>query len=268
LGGYWPDRWSSFIDTFRVWLIPLKELQNFAQVATVLLLAFLVWKNLRAGNKTNSYITLATLIIFGFWLVTSPFQGNIWSHYYRTLLPLVVLAVTYGLVTYLPKKFYIPILAIVIGSNVWVNIRSGIEYLQSTPTTDEIHWKFYRQMATDIFANSDDQAFGYYVFTPDQFGYQAKYAMRYFAQKENVATMPYSKQPLTYLIMAAYWDDNKFLSKEYWKESQVKITREPDYVWGYSVSGAESYTVMRFDLSADEATIAAEPTLLDGIHFR
>lgn len=192
-----------------------------------------------------------------------------WPQYYRTLLPVVILCVTYAVVKYVPKKFFLPILVVIIGSNTFFALKSGVDYLKSTPTADEMHWKFYRQMANDILTDSNGEQFGYYVFSPDQFGYQAKYAMRYFAKANNANTQPYTKQPLTYLIEAPYWDDNKFLSKEYWKNSQVRIEREPDFTWVYRGGGGqESYTVMRFDLTDEEATISAEPTLLDGIHFR
>lgn len=269
LNGYWPDRWASFIDTFRFWLIPVSELQHFAQVSTILLLAFLTYRNIKAGTKTNKFITLATMIIFGFWLVTSPFKGNVWPQYYRTLLPVVILCVTYVIFKYIPKKFWVPIFLVIIGSNSLIALKSGVEYLKSTPTADEIHWKFYRQLNNDILTNSNGESFGYYVFSPDQFGYQAKYAMRYYAQKNSNNVRPYTKQPLTYLIQSPYWDDNKFLSKEYWKNSQVRIEREPNYTWVYRNSeGQESYTVMRFDLTDDEVAIPAEPTLNDGIHFR
>lgn len=269
LNGYWPDRWTSFIDTFRFWSIPLKELQNFAQVSTIILLAFLAYHNFKAGSKSNTFITLATLIIFGFWIVTSPFKGNVWPHYYRTLLPVVILCVTYAVIKHVPKRFFLPILVLIIGSNTFFAVKSGIDYLKSTPSADEIHWKFYRQMAQDVLDNSGDEPFGYYVYSPDQFGYQAKYAMRYFAKANNANAKPYTKQPLTYLILAGYWDDNKFLSKEYWKNSQVRIEREPDDIWVYrNASGQETYTIMRFDLTDEETTVSAEPTLLDGIHFR
>lgn len=269
LNGYWPDRWTSFIDAFRFWSIPLKELQHFAQVSTIILLAFLMCRNFKTGNKSNKFITLATLIIFGFWIVTSPFKGNVWPQYYRTLLPVVILCVTYAVIKYAPKKFHALIFVIIIGSNTFIALKSGVDYFNATPTTDEIHWKFYRQMAHDILTNSNDEQFGYYVFSPDQFGYQAKYAMRYFAQTNNANTKPYTKQPLTYLIEAPYWDDNKFLSKEYWKDSQVRIEREPDDIWVYrDARGQETYTVMRFDLTDEETTVSAEPTLIDGIHFR
>ncbi len=269
LNGYWPDRWASFIDTFRFWSIPLNELQDFAKVSTIILLAFLAYQNFLAGNKSNKFITLSTLIIFGFWIVTSPFKGNVWPQYYRTLLPIVILCLTYAVVHYLPKKLFLTILLLIIGTNTFFALKSGIDYLKSTPTTDEIHWKFYRQMVEDVLVNSGGEPFGYYVFTPDQFGYQAKYALRFFTKANNAIAQPYTKQSLTYLILAGYWDDNKFLSKEYWQNSQVRIDRDPDELWNYkNFEEQETYTVMRFNLTDLETAIPSEPTLLEGIHFR
>jgi hypothetical protein len=124
-------------------------------------------------------------------------------------------------------------------------------------------------MANDILTDSNGEQFGYYVFSPDQFGYQAKYAMRYFAKTNNTTVQPYTKQALTYLIEAPYWDKSKFLSKEYWKNNQVRIEREPDNMWIYrNTGGEETYTIMRFDLTDEERNVSAESTLLDGIHFR
>lgn len=269
LNGYWPDRWVSFIDAFRFWSIPLKELQGFAQVSTVILLAFLTYQNFKAGNKSNKFITLATLVIFGFWIATSPFKGNVWPQYYRTLLPIVILCTIYALIKYLPKKISLSILAIIIGSNTLFALKAGVDYLRFGSTGDEIHWRFFKKMSSDILNDSRGERFGYYVFSPDQFGYQAKYAMRYFAKANGADTLPYTKQPLTYLIESPYWDDSKLLSKEYWKNGQVKIEREADDAWAYhNKKGKESYVISRFNLTIEEATISAEPTLLDGIHFR
>lgn len=269
LNGYWPDRWVSFIDAFRFWSMPLKELQGFAQVSTVILLAFLGYQNFKAGKKSDQFITLSVMIIFGFWLATSPFKGNVWPQYYRTLLPIVILCATYALTKYLPKKFYAVVFIIIIGSNTLSAIKAGVDYLRFGTTADEIHWQFFRKMSSDILSDSQDEQFGYYVFSPDQFGYQAKYAMRYFAKTSNADVKPYTKQSLTYLIESPYWDDSKLLSKEYWKNGQVKIERPADNGWAYhNKKGQESYVISRFNLSEKEKTIPAESTLLDGIHFR
>lgn len=268
LNGYWPDRWTSFIDAFRVWVIPITKLQKFSQVSTVVLLIWLAWQNYKAKTKMNIFIALAILLIFGFWLVTSPFRGNIWPQYYRTLLPVIILCLTYALIKYLPKKISFAIFAIVIGSNTFFALNTAIDYFRSTPTSDEIHWKFYRQIAQDIIADSKGEKFGYFIFTPDQFAYQAKYAMRYFSSVKKVDFSPYSKQAITYLIESAYWDDNKFLKKEYWRSSQVRIEREPNTSWSYSTARTESYSVFRFELSDQEVNVSADPNLIDGIHFR
>lgn len=40
LNGYWPDRWTSFIDTFRFWSIPLNELQHLLKFPLLFSLHF------------------------------------------------------------------------------------------------------------------------------------------------------------------------------------------------------------------------------------
>jgi hypothetical protein len=123
-------------------------------------------------------------------------------------------------------------------------------------------------MVHDVIADSNGERFGYFIFTPDQFGYQAKYAMRYFSSAKKIDADSYSKQPITYLIESAYWDDNKFLKKEDWRRRQVRIERKPDASWSYSTSRTKSYSVFRFELSAEEVSVPADPNLIDGIHFR
>lgn len=266
LNGYWPDRWSSFIDSFSFWLIPLSELQNFAEISTLILLIFLIFRLFKIKTRPKQFLVLAMLSIFGFWIIVSPFKGNIWTQYYRPLLPVIILCLTYTTMNYLPRKIYLPILAVIIGSNIFINLKSGLNYLQSSPTADEVHWQFYRQLTDDILADSNGEDFGYYVFSPDQFGYQSKYALHYFTKNKSHS---YSKQPITYLVEAPYWDKNKFLTKEYWQNSQVKIERDPDNIWMYyNASKIETYTVMRFNLTDEEIAISADPNLIDGIHFR
>ncbi len=269
LNGYWPDRWSSFVDTFRFWSFPIQEISHFMQISTILLLIFLTVKNMQRKGKSSVFIHLSMLVLFGFWLVTGPFKGNVWPQYYRTLVPVVILSASFAVLKYFPKKIVLPLFLLIVGGNTFFALQYGIKYLGHSDTVDEYHWKFYRRMAIDIMSHSEKKEFGYYIFTPDQFGYQAKYAMQYFAKSEGISVKPYSKQPLTYLLLAPYWDDNKFLSKEYWKNSQVKIDRDPDNLWMYRNSlGEESYSVMQFDLTDSETTVSAETTLVDGIHFR
>jgi len=269
LNGYWPDRYASFIDTFRFWLLPLKELQSFAQVGALVLLLALMIRNLLAGKKQNIFVTLATLVIFGFWIVTGPFKGNVWPQYYRTLLPLVILGASVAMTKYASRNVTFLAFLIIVGSNIALSAHSVLKYWNAPPAAGYSNWLYYQLIATDILQNSGGKPFGYYVFTPDQFGYQVKYAMRYVSKANNAPAKSYSKQPITYLIEAPYWDDSKFLSKEYWRTGQVRINREPNFKWVYrNLENEENYSVLRYDLTAAEATISSEPTLLDGIFFR
>jgi hypothetical protein len=42
-----------------------------------------MFRNLKKGNNSNKFITLAMLIFLGFGLLPGPFKGNVWPHYYE-----------------------------------------------------------------------------------------------------------------------------------------------------------------------------------------
>lgn len=261
---YWAGRLQSILEAFRLVYLPGEWLWKAASVATIGVLVWLGQKMLVSKQKQRTFLLLSLLIVFGFWLATAPFRDNIWPQYYRVLLPVIVLGFSYFLLNYLPKKWGEAILLLIIGVNTLGAVRSGLAYLNSQPTDDEVHWKFYRQMTSDIFADSQGQSFGYYVFSPDQYGYQGKYAIRYFARHAGASTTPYQKQALTYLVIAPNDRTNPWANEDFWQANQVKIDRSPDKEWSYPAG----YQVRRFDLSEAEVATASDPTLLDGIHFR
>ena len=143
-----------------------------------------------------------------------------------------------------------------------------MQYIQSTAVTDEVHWKFYRQMTSDIFTDAGDQAFGYFTFSPDQYAYQAKYALHYFSKENALDIVPFTKLPITYLVLAPNDHKNPWANEDFWKSNQVKISGIPDKTWTYSTSDAMSYTIEKFKLDENEINIKADPNLIDGIHFR
>ncbi|MBQ6449430.1 hypothetical protein IJJ08_00810 [bacterium] len=155
-----------------------------------------------------------------------------------------------------------------LGVNLFLSCQQGWLYLKAQDIDDEIHWKFYRQMITDIIDNAGGTEFGYFIYSPDQFGYQSKYALRYFADQKSYPATPFVKKTLTYLLFAPNISNNPWADEWYWQEQKVKINREADKQWTYSHDDTMSYTIKRYDLNANEATIAADPYLIDGIQFR
>jgi 4-amino-4-deoxy-L-arabinose transferase-like glycosyltransferase len=261
---YWTDRLHSITDSFSVWAFPLFQARQLVSYLVIAALTYLAWHNWNSTSKNKTTISLTLLIIFGFWVVTLPFKGTVWPQYYRTLMPLIVFSLTYFLLTFMPKKLATTILFLLIGSNLFFALRSGAEYWQKATLADEVHWKFYRQMTSDIFADSEGKPFAYYVFSPDQYAYQGKYAMTYFSKAKQINTFPYSKKALTYLIIAPNDKQNPWANEEYWQAEQVKIKRPADKIWRYEAG----YEIRRFDLSEEEIMVTADPNLLDGIHFR
>ena len=265
INGFWHDRWVSIVDCFSVSATPSKIFSDSTSILTIIALGFLGYKSFRSKRtKGRSTLMLVVLVALGFWVVTLPFQGNVWPPYYRTLYPVIAFALTYVLLNLIPKKIGVVVLVIILGSNLFFNVKEGLGYLRADLLNDEIHWKFYRQMASDIVADSEGKEFGYFVFSPDQYGYQGKYAMRYLVRKNSLAGISYQKRPLTYLIIALNNANNPWANEEFWQAQQVKIEREADRAWIYP----SGYQVRRFDLAENEATISADPNLLDGIHFR
>lgn len=268
INGYFNDRVVSITDSFNVLNLPIEKIRNMISGLVIISLLFLIKKNYQSKEKNKTMISLATMVIFGFWIVTAPFQGNVWPQYYRPLLPVIVFCLTFILLNLVPKKIGAIILILFISNNLFFATKSGIAYMQSSPTADEIHWKFYRQMIDDIVVDNNKQAFGFFAFSPDQYGYQAKYALRYFPKQKNIETASFTKLPVTYLIIAPNDHKNPWANEDYWQSKQVKIDRLPDETWTYATATANSYTIRKFFLSETELKIEADPYLLDGIHFR
>lgn len=268
INGYYNDRVVSITDSFNVLTLPIEKIRNVISFVVIISLLFLIIKNYKSKEKNKTIISLATLVIFGFWIVTIPFQGNVWPQYYRPLLPVIIFCLTFILLYLVPKKIGAVVLILFIGSNIFFSVKNGIGYIKSSPTSDEIHWKFYRQMINDIFLDNQQQPFAYFAFSPDQYGYQAKYALRYFPKQRNIEAASFIKLPTTYLIIAPNDHKNPWANEDYWQVEQVKINRAPDKTWTYATKDVNSYTIRKFFLSEDELKIEADPYLLDGIHFR
>jgi len=271
LDGLFDNHRQAFFDSLRLSLF-LGETWRFILVIALIIFTFICfekyWRHQKWDQELFSYRSLLLLTFVGFWVIVLNYHGHIWPQYYRTLLPVAVLLVTYLIADNLSSRWQAGILGLLIVTNLWVDTRQALNYWYSEPTSDEIHWKFYRQMMTDITTDAEGREFGYFIYSPDQFGYQGKYAARYFTKDAGDQVTSFAKKPLTYLLFAPNMSNNPWADEWYWQEAEVKIDREADHEWTYSHDDAPSYTVKRFDLTVSEATVSANPYLLDGIQFR
>lgn len=265
---YFLNRLHSINESFNVFSFASEQLRSILSITLILSLGILLKKSLKSNKNNKTIFILNTFCIFGFWIITIPFQGNVWPQYYRPLLPIIIFNFTYFLLNFLPKKVGLSMIALFIGSNLIFAIKDGFRYIQSSATSDEIHWKFYRQMANDIFTNNNHQPFSYFTFSPDQYAYQAKYALKYFSKEKNIEATPFQKGDVTYLIIAPNDHKNPWANEVFWQNEQVKISKQEDKIWTYNTTTANSYTVKKFLLDKQELSIKADPNLIDGIQFR
>lgn len=208
---------------------------------------------------------ISYLMIFGFWLLTIPFRGEIHPYYYEMLTPVICLWLTFFLSRGHWQRLSRCFLLSMIICNLLFGGYRGWVYINNADTADALYWRFYRQLANDVFADSAGQDFSYYAWTPDQLGYPSKYAMLYMSKQGQQHIGVYQKTPLTYLLIAKNdAKHNPWVNPLYWRVSQVRINREPDYQWEYT----DGFVVEKYLLSTTEAAVEADPNLISGLHFR
>ena len=124
-------------------------------------------------------------------------------------------------------------------------------------------WKFNYQLAKTVFqdANSD---FGFYVLTPDEWGYGPRYALVYAGKAYSGKTAePNTKKHITYVIMAPPINGMNN-NGQWWIKNRVRIDKAPESVINY----VNEYRVEKFILTNDEIKIPSDPNLVNGLFFR
>lgn len=270
---YWSQFWSARLASISECFTLVNHTYNhgwstFLNVVPVF--ALLVWSGFLAKKdlpKIRLAYRLSLLMIIGFWLVTLPYKGTIWGFYHTNLWPLIFPWLGYVIAK--EKHFLLQFLFVtVLTVNLYWFIKP-FHYYWSQPSIDsEVYWRFYRQLSQDLFQHAD-QDFGYYVFTPDLYGYQVKYALKYFARQQAHQIFINQKLPLTYLIMISSSPDTPEYDNVHhyqvaWHDYKVGLTRTPDFVWRYPAG----YWVENYYLTPAEIQQPDDPYLFEGLEMR
>jgi hypothetical protein len=228
----------------------------------VVLLLFSYGAFLAPQKKTAFLYRLFLGLYAGFWLTTFLFKGVAWSYYYWPFMGLTAILFT-GLNTLLNPKIFWPLFLIVISLNT-INNLNFCRGSRSAIGRSGGSWKFNYQLATAIFKNAP-QEFGYYVYSPDLFGYPQKFALHFVqSQFSHKQSFPFTKKATTYLIINPPPGDKPYLKGDWWKTQQVKITNKPVQVIRYP----NNLVVEKYQLNKMEQQISADPNLIQDLHFR
>lgn len=252
----------------------LGEITSHQNLLSVLLGLFILVAFLKQIKKHKLSISNKLFIFFygGFWLLTFLFKGPIWSYYHTPFVPMVIL-IFCSLRNIFDKKIFYCLFVAIFIFNLQINIKDLSGYISNPSDQDTSTWKFNYLVAEKIF-NGREKEFGYYIFTPDLYGYSPRYAMDYYQKiTKNKMSYPFDKKAVTYLLIAPppeYGKDPKSLwyqkniNSNTWKNNDVRINRKADE----TIKFANGFIIEKYILSPDEIKIQSNQFLIQSIFFR
>lgn len=254
------NRVEGFIST----LATIPSPNTLLTILILTLFAFLLYKGIK--NKTTSQgksTLLFFYLFFGYWIFAFLFKGVIWNYYTWPFLPLTVLLISSGWKV-IPKYLFIVFYAVILFS-VW---QQGFSYKEMLTKhyigRDSGSWLFNYELAQKVYAQKDS-SFGYYIFSPDQYGYSPRYAMNYLSSKYPVVQVfPYQKQAITYLLISPPGGKNNSIGGQWWKVHKVNIMKKPEK----TISFENGFKIEKYVLSEKEKAIPSDPNLIDSLIFR
>lgn len=240
----------------------LESIQIFPYWWANILLVFLGYVVLKKKKITRKREVFKLFLYYfaGYWVLTVPYFGTIWQYYYWPFLPIIIILFV-EILRYLSLKQR----AVLYGFVGIVILSQQLRLVfQTHMRTDASSWIFQEKIAQQIFDDAPKQ-FGYYVFTPDLFGYSPRYAMNYVAQTyTNKKAYAFEKKHITYLLIAPPPDDRLFLDGVWWKKHQVNIQGKPQRIFKY----ANRFRVEKYALLNNEQQVASDPNLIQSLIFR
>lgn len=214
-----------------------------------------------AIKQRISYLFFVYIYV-GYWILTFGFRGIVWGYYYWPFLPMLVIlfCASYRII----GKIAFIVLYIWVLFAAQQYAKSMTDYYRTFSGNDSGSWLFNLHLAQTVFSQHDKN-FGYYVFSPDEFGYSPRYAMDYLTKMHpEVTVFPYKKESITYLLISPPGGKNNSIAGGWWKTNRVKISAKPIKVWKYP----SGFSIEKYYLTPQETAIPSDPYLIDSIFFR
>lgn len=206
---------------------------------------------------------LIVFYYFGYMLLSYMNKGIILSHFVFLLIPLTSL----WFVSLLEGKYrmvFLSLLALVYFLNLQQVNRDLKNFQESFMDKHPNSWRSLKTVADSVLKRAEGREFGYYVFSPDAFAYQPRYAMIYNFKAGRAEAFEYVKKDTTYVIAAPPPPNDPFMTYVWWRKNPVGIVSEPVAVEKFP----NGYTVEEYQLTEAEQKIPHDKTIELGIHFR
>jgi len=216
-------------------------------------------------NKNERLIFNTTFYLYvGYFLISLLFNGTLLIYYWWPLVPLSILMSS--LILSKIKTNYLLIILMIL---IYSQLSYGIKYMRDANNNigvREDDWKFQINLVENLF-DGDEEEFGYFIFTPDVYGYESKAAMIYAIKnhpKKNV--IKYSKQPVTYLILAPRDMIREDVNSNVWKDQRLNL--DPKLVANRTIEYNDGYIIEKWLFNDELINQDPDPTIDDWLHFR
>ena len=216
-----------------------------------LVFLFFIFAFLRIFQKKGTTLVIYTSFLYfyvGYYALTLLHGGRIIMFWWlpMTVLPLLILSSFHH---YFSKKVLYGFLGVIIT----VTFVQNIQFLK-TITYERgkgFHsWQFHYNVAKKLVTDAPAD-YGYFIYAPDIYGYQDKYAMLYAQRTLNKPGVTFEKKPATYILIEPPPPNSPGLSAKWWIENKVGIKSAPIKIiklgLGYRI---HSYYVSSEDISA------------------
>ncbi|MGH7203476.1 MAG: hypothetical protein ACREHC_03475, partial [Candidatus Levyibacteriota bacterium] len=216
-------------------------------------------------SKRSSARTFAMLIgiyYISFWFITLFFPGTIWDYYHWGFYPLLSILFA-SLYLKIDKRFFVGIFGILLVIMVYNDNNIVQQWDTGFSGKDPSSWVLNKKIADYIYQDAGGD-FGYYVYSPDEFGYAKKYAMSYVGNSGKYIAKGTlcKKEKITYLIYNPI-GNNVYTDPVYWKNHKVAITNKP-----VSTTVINTITIEKYILNQEQIAKESDPNIICDLHFR
>ncbi|MBI2028387.1 MAG: hypothetical protein HYT07_02145 [Candidatus Levybacteria bacterium] len=225
----------------------------------VMLFAILQIKN---KSKHKHIYLLLFFYYFGYMILSFFNKGVLLFHYVYLLIPLTTLL----LVSFLGGKYKVLFLTFIVVV-FYHNFTSAKSYAMSRELLigkNYNSWGALSEVAKEVINRQNGKEFGYFVFAPDAFAYQPRYAMIYHFSKTGAKAFEYTKKPTTYVIASPPPANDPYMTHVWWRKVPLRISSEPIDTKKFP----SGFTIEKFSLSQEEQRIPHDKAIELGIHFR
>lgn len=223
--------------------------QDPLHAANIILFSLLlgaIYISFKNADKRRAIYMSFLYFNFGYYILTLLHGGYLIKFWWlpMSILPIMMIAT---IQKYFVKPVYIALLIIFMSIATFQNVQF-ITLSDTQRATDFHSWQFHYTLAQQALQKAP-QEFGYFIYAPDIYGYQDKYAFLYANRQLNKKGVAFEKRLITYVFSEPPPKDFTGHDIDWWVSEKLQIKTKPletrTLLKGYEV---RSYLLSESDL--------------------